>query len=69
MEPDATGPPFMAFMALFDAEGQELARLKYENDLWLQDKMMWQSVNRGYYYIVVGNGEITAVFALTVTVR
>ena len=53
-------------LALFDAGGQELARL-FHSDVISQYTMMWQAVARGDYYIVVGNGVTRGFFALTVT--
>ena len=64
---DPAGP----IMALFDAEGQELARLRnYDfSQNSIRNKIVWQAVTRGDYYVVVGNGVILGSFALTVTVR
>ena len=49
-------------LALFDAGGQELARV-----FGSQDKMMWQAVTRGDYYIVVGDTVTDGSITLTVT--
>ncbi len=52
-------------VALYDAGGQELARLE-EYDFF-QNKIMWQAVTAGDHYIAVGDGAISASFTLTVT--
>ena len=53
-------------LALFDAGGQELARLNHYV-FGSQDKMMWQAVTRGDYYIVVGDTVTHGSITLTVT--
>ena len=53
-------------LALFDAGGQELARLNHYV-FGSQDKMMWQAVTRGDYYIVVGDTVTDGSITLTVT--
>ena len=52
-------------MTLYDAGGQELARLE-EYD-FLQNQIMWQAVTAGDYYIAVGDGATFGSFTLTVT--
>ena len=54
-------------VALYDAGGQELARL--EEDDSRQNKIMWQAVTGGDYYIVVGDGATAGTFELTVNVE
>ena len=51
-------------VALYDAGGQEIARLE-EYD-FRQNKIMWQAVTGGDYYIVVGDGSTAGAFELTV---
>ena len=58
--------PSRPIMVLFDAGGQELARL--EDDDSSQNMMMWQAVTGGDYYIAVGDGATFGSLALTVTV-
>ena len=53
-------------LALFDAGGQELVRLNHYV-FGSQDKMMWQAVTRGDYYIVVGDTVTHGSITLTVT--
>ena len=53
-------------LALFDAGGQEFARLNHYV-FGSQDKMMWQAVTRGDYYIVVGDTVTDGSITLTVT--
>ena len=53
-------------LALFDAGGQEFARLNHYV-FGSQDKMMWQAVTRGDYYIVVGDTVTDGFITLTVT--
>ena len=57
--------PSRPIMVLFDAAGQELARL--EDDDSSQNKMMWQAVTGGDYYIAVGDGATFGSLTLTVT--
>ena len=58
-------------MALHDAGGQVLARLKnYDFDSsGSRNKIMWQAATGDDLYIVVGNEDAFGIFALTVTVR
>ena len=58
-------------MALYDAGGRVLARLRnYDfSSSRSRNKIMWQAATAGDYYIVVGNEDAFGVFALTVTVR
>ena len=58
--------PWRPIMVLFDAGGQELARL--EGDDSSQNIMMWQAVTGGDYYIAVGDGATFGSLTLTVTV-
>ena len=58
--------PWRPIMVLFDAGGQELARL--EGDDSSQNMMMWQAVTGGDYYIAVGDGATFGSLTLTVTV-
>ena len=53
------------FVTLYDAGGQELARLD-EYD-FSQNQIMWQAVTAGDYYIAVGDGATFGSFTLTVT--
>ena len=53
-------------LALFDAGGQELAHLNHDV-FGSQDKMMWQALTRGDYYIVVGDRVTHGSITLTVT--
>ena len=54
------------FWLLFDAGGQEFARLNHYV-FGSQDKIMWQAVTRGDYYIVVGDTVTDGSITLTVT--
>ncbi len=62
--------PSRPIMALFDAGGQELARLEdsdFSSNNSRSNKMMWQAVTGGGYYIAVGDGATFGSFTLTVT--
>ena len=62
--------PSRPIMALFDAGGQELARLEnsdFSSNSSRSNKMMWQAVTGGDYYIAVGDGATFGSFTLTVT--
>ena len=62
--------PSRPIMALFDAGGQELARLEdsnFSSNSNRSNKMMWQAVTGGDYYIAVGDGATFGSFTLTVT--
>ena len=62
--------PSRPIMALFDAGGQELARLEdsnFSSNSNRSNKMMWQAVTGGDYYIGVGDGATFGSFTLTVT--
>ena len=62
--------PSRPIMALFDADGQELARLEnsdFSSNSSRSNKMMWQAVTGGDYHIAVGDGAIFGSFTLTVT--
>ena len=55
-------------MALYDAGGRVLARLRdYFSSNGSRNKIMWQAATGGDYYIVVGNKDAFGIFALTVT--
>ena len=58
-------------MALYDAGGQELARLRnYDFDSsGSRNKIMWQAATGGDLYIVVGNEDAFGIFELIVTER
>ena len=59
--------PSRPIMALFDAGGQELARLDFASNSNRSNKMMWQAVTGGDYYIAVGDGATFGSLTLTVT--
>ena len=59
-------PTARPILALFDAAGQELARLSHDI-FGSQDKMMWQAVTRGDYYIVIGDRVTHGSITFTVT--
>ena len=62
--------PSRPIMALFDAGGYELARLEdsnFSSNSNRSNKMMWQAVTGGDYYIAVGDGATFGSFTLTVT--
>ncbi len=62
--------PSRPIMALFDADGQELARLEnsdFSSNSSRSNKMMWQAVTGGDYHIAVGDGATFGSFTLTVT--
>ena len=55
-------------MALYDAGGRVLARLRdYFSSNGSRNKIMWQAATGGDYYIVVGNEDAFGIFSLTVT--
>ena len=56
-------------MALYDAGGRVLARLRnYDfSSSRSRNKIMWQAATGGDYYIVVGNEDAFGIFSLTVT--
>ena len=58
-----------SIMALYDAGGRLLARLNdYDFSAQrIRNKIMWQAVTGGDYYIVVGDENTLGTFALTVT--
>ena len=59
----------VSIMALYDASGQLLARLNdYDFSAQrIRNKITWQAVTGGDYYIVVGDENTLGTFALTVT--
>ena len=58
-----------SIMALYDASGQELARLNnYDfSSNRSRNKIMWRAVTGGDYYILVGDENTLGTFTLTVT--
>ena len=56
-------------MALYDAGGRVLARLRNYDFDSSRSKIMWQAATAGDYYIVVGNEDAFGIFELIVTER